>query len=166
MERRIDWKPINDIIQGIREREVEGIASSIRFWKEQTIRDIERVESNRLACALLDGAGFNLDISSWERGISVELELGFFPRTRAGLALMAQTIRNVRVALGVKKLTQTGKKIADEKKKTILVKLGCDDFPGLTINYSIKEPKHGVNGVKCRIVKRRVTQTELVCERE
>lgn len=152
-------RPINDIIAKIRAEAERDIVNNAKYLREAAERKIARVETNRRALALLDGAGFDLDLPEWHSGSNYTLDLGFFPNTRAGHRALAEKVRAVRLALDCR-LAPGGKQVDDAKKGTVTFTLDPVDFPGIEVAYTRRLPR----SAKCKIVRERRTVTTLVCE--
>ena len=151
-------KPLSEEIEDVRracERRIISLAASERRERDETIARIER---NRPVVALLDAAGFQVTPDSYYKGM-FNVDLGFFPTTRAATRQLADKVRTVRQILETK-LGTPRKHLADEKKGHVEFLLCPPDFPGLTIAYR----RRLAPGSKCKIVTQRSTWRRLVCE--
>jgi hypothetical protein len=119
VSRLVELRPLDDVIADIRDRAEQRRKEFLAYLAKETEEHIALVEQNRQACALRDGAGIDLELPSWNRGMSVRIDLGFFPWTKAGRRRLRDQLIAIRKALDVKKLKMTSKSEADE-------------FPGIT----------------------------------
>jgi len=138
------------------EKEAAGAAERYLRWATEKVKNIE---DNRRAFAMLDAAGIDLQLYSWDRGANYEINLGFFPSTRIGSRALADKLRTIRVALDCK-LGQPEKGVVDDKRAHLQFTIHPVDFTGIKIRYERRLPK----GAKCRIVTQRSTYRTLVCE--
>lgn len=158
-ERNIELRPISTIVDEIREKAKKDAETAYRRALEYAEERIVMIERNRQAFALLDAAGIDLALPSWTSGAGTEIDLGFFPSTKAGNRELAAKIRLIRLTLDCQ-LKQEGKDLADPKRRHVTLTLVPVEFPGIRINYQRKLAKNA----KCKIVRRKSVYSTLVCE--
>jgi len=161
MGRSIALRPINDIIAEMRKNHEESVRNTVEYMNNEFRETIARIESNRLAFAMLDAAGIDLELPEWKRGASHDIELGYFPSTKAGNRELAGKLNTIRRALE-SPLQKESQHLEDAKKRLIKIKLAVKDFPGLAVYYIRKLPAKGK--AKCRLVRERTTTVRLVCD--
>jgi hypothetical protein len=157
--RQINWAPINNVVSDLRREAQEEIVRTTKRVLDAVEGRIRMVELNRQAVALLDAAGFDFQISNWNRGSHVSLDLGFFPHSASGNRKLAEKIRLIHQTLGCK-TTAEGKDVADGEKKRVEFVRKPVLFPGLTIKWQRRLRSTD----KCKIVRSRSTYRSLVCQ--
>ena len=164
MSRLIELKPINEIIAAIQAEAEKDIQQIVESMRKQTADTIRRIELNRQAAALLDAAGFDLDLPWYVSGAYLTLDLGFFPQNRKGNMALAEKLRLVRNTLG-DPLGAPSKGLSSDQKR-MEYSYTPEAWPGLTVKFSrrLPKPKPGQQ-LKCKVVTHRSTYKTLVCER-
>lgn len=161
--RNVQWRPLDEAVSKVREEARQRARQVAEAYLKDAEETVQRMEQNRQAAALLDAAGFDLDLPEWSNGSRFHVDLGFFPQTKAGRKALAKAWRTVRLALGCR-LDKNGElSVDDAKKQTVVQYLVPTDFPGVRVKYTTKLRRGG----KCRFVVRteRSKDVRLVCER-
>jgi hypothetical protein len=156
--------PIDEIIADLRLRYKRWAEDAQERYVKDCEEEIAKVIANRPALADLHAAGVAFAISKWTTGSDVSIYLGFFAHNKRANKALADKVRNIRLTLGCR-LENTGKDIANEKKRTIRFTLTPVNFTGIRIKFDRKLPRvrrieATVDGQpppkrrECRLVKR------------
>ena len=158
--RRIDLRPISEIVDWVRQgalKEAQEMYDNALTRGEEKVR---KIETNRQAFALLDAAGYNLELSQWHSGSYYHLKLGHFKNTKKDGKKLSEEVRKLRLVLGCR-LENAGKTASMDVDGAVEFRLKPKDFPGLTIEFTRPLKK----GAKCKLVRQRGgSYTTLVCE--
>jgi hypothetical protein len=157
-ERKVELLPIQEVIDNLKAECEQHIRSEVDYYRKSLAERIEKVERNRPVWALLDAAGIDMYLSK-HTTCDTDIELGFFPSTKAGSRELADKLRLIRGILECK-LGLPSKRVANDKKGHIAFTLSPDAYPGIDICYTRRLPK----GAKCKIVTQRSVYRSLVCE--
>jgi hypothetical protein len=118
---------------------------------DRSRRDLaERVQAMKVtaeAVCKLREAGFDVSLNEWSGSY-------------LDVTVKQEELTRVYRALG--RLRKSHHSLEDAKKRTLRVTLKCEKYPRVSIQYVRKLPQG--EKVKCKIVRKRVTQAQLVCE--
>ena len=153
-------RPLFDVIDEINVRMNHNIKSSVENHRRIAAITIKAVEQNRQAFALLNAAGFDINVGNWEDGSEFTLDLGYFANNKKDNRKLAEQVRKVRMALDCH-LNNEGKSLSDASKRLVRYNLQPVDFPGIRVVFRRKLP---AGAKKCRIVTSRSSYKSLVCE--
>jgi hypothetical protein len=160
MSRSIDLKPINQATEELREQ----MENAIEYTRQSYEENVKLLEQNYQLAALLDAAGIDLTIYSWQRLLEITIDLGVKPTSLRAKQEFCQKLNAIRKAVG-SPLKVDRKYLACSRKNLINVVLVPQGVKGVEVRYQDKLPKG--EHVKCKIVKRRVpgrVERQLVCE--
>jgi hypothetical protein len=157
--RNIQIHPISEVIADVDRQTEEWIANH----RHNAAEDKRRIELNYQAAALLDAAGFDLDLPSYASMKHVKVDLGQKPWTKRGKAEFCRRLNLIRRTLDCP-LKPDGKCLASSRGRGrwLQVTLRPTEFPGVKVTYQEKLPKGPQ--VRCKIVRRKYSYKELVCE--
>jgi hypothetical protein len=123
------------------------INSALERKRRETAALVENIKSVADAVARLRAAGFETNMNEWCDGyLAITVEVADLPRVHQALGRLKKAYHD----------------LDDPKKKTIRVTLKPEKYDTVYVHYVRKLPRG--EKVKCRIVRRRVTEAKLVCE--
>lgn len=155
--RHIHVKPLLQQEQDER-AELEMTQKRERDYLEERLVAASRI---RQAMMILDTIpGVDLCISHWQMSY-VTVRLGFIPHDRVATRKLADTLREIRKALGCS-LGKPSMDLDDADDRVVSFTFHPADWPGLTITFYRRMPRG--SKCKCRIVTERSVSKRLVCE--
>ena len=156
-ERSVHVQSLADFEAKEREDLEQEFARSRQYMEER----IQQAAKLRQAMMLLDTVpGVNLTVGVYNTGYMV-VRLGFFPQTRRANRQLADTLREIRKALGTP-LGKPSMDLEDAKTRVVTFCFMPDQWPGVQITFHRRMPR--ASKCRCRIVTERLITKRLVCE--